>query len=910
MQTHQELGSKLRLFFIDETSPGSIFWLPHGTIVFNRMMEYIRYYYNLKGYHEVHGPTIYDKSLWETSGHWDKYRQNMFLLEQERYTEEKVDDTKESTKKYFGMKAMNCICGDSNISMVNNMSVKLIKMNDFNDNQVIGYNESDESLVPTKQHNFLSKGKKECIELLFSDGRKLICTPDHLISTPDGWITASNLVKDVSYVHMGVTPPLISFEENDSWNLNVKIRDDEIYNFSVGNKTSIERTLAFSRLCGLMITDGSISKVKARNTCYKCELYTGHEIDYKNVNDDINKILENECSGRFRKERNLWVSNIHAKLTRLFVHFVGYGNRMENESKFPNFILNDELPIDVLRQFLSGMFGGDGWAPVLNDNNFTEIYISLSKSKDKLDNLKEFMTKLISLLEKAGVPNCSLTGPYKNVKGTKYSYRVKVPMSSIVNFSKYIGFSYCCHKSQRLTVVSSYYSLKEHVIKQYKDFERTFLSIAGTIEKPNSELRKAYEETINLFQSKHILCKNVSIPSKKVLIHRIRNDIIPKNIGGHCFYSPKEYLKELNAEHCFNKGYAVERGHNPSIFKLKLIAKTLVGNKDVYDISVNEKIQSFLANGIVVHNCPSHCLMYTKINPSYRDLPLRLAEFGILHRNEASGSLNGLFRVRKFQQDDSHIFCALEHIEKEILEILKFVEHTYGLFGMKYKFYVSTRPENFIGDIDTWNQAEEILKKCVTDITGKSKINIKEGDGAFYGPKIDIALLDSKNRENQCGTVQLDFNLPSKERFNLQYMDKDQVKKTPIIIHRAILGSLERFIGIVLEHTQGKLPLWLSPRQVGITTVNKEFNPYALKIKNAIKSELPTVQVDFDPETTEDLRNQIKSFERLKCNVIITVGSEEVENDTVTMRMGKQRMTMALNEFIKTLKDMLNQYKM
>lgn len=309
-------------------------------------------------------------------------------------------------------------------------------------------------------------------------------------------------------------------------------------------------------------------------------------------------------------------------------------------------------------------------------------------------------------------------------------------------------------------------------------------------------------------------------------------------------------------------------------------------------------------------NCPSHCLIFDRMNPSYRDLPVRLAEFGVLHRNEASGSLNGLFRVRRFQQDDSHIFCAMEHIEKEISDILKFVEHTYNLFGMKFKFYVSTRPEKFIGEEETWNQAEEILKKCVKDATGKSKLNIKEGDGAFYGPKIDIALFDSKGRENQCGTVQLDFNLPSKDRFNLLYTDKDQQRKNPIIIHRAILGSLERFIGVILEHTQGKLPLWLSPRQVGITTVNKEFNSFALKIKNAIKSKLPNVQVDFDPETTEDLRNQIKTFEKLKCNIIVTVGKNELENESVTMRVGKQHMNMSLSDFLERLNDMLGEYKM
>jgi threonyl-tRNA synthetase len=161
----------------------------------------------------------------------------------------------------------------------------------------------------------------------------------------------------------------------------------------------------------------------------------------------------------------------------------------------------------------------------------------------------------------------------------------------------------------------------------------------------------------------------------------------------------------------------------------------------------------------------------------------------VLHRHEASGALNGLIRVRRFQQDDSHIFCTLDQIENEVLEVLNFVDHTYKLFGMKYKVYVSTRPDKYIGDIDTWNKAEEIIKKCVQS-SKSTKLNIKEGDGAFYGPKIDIALVDRKNRESQCGTIQLDFNLPASDRFNLLYKDSDQQMKHPIIIHRAVTSNI------------------------------------------------------------------------------------------------------------------------
>lgn len=387
------------------------------------------------------------------------------------------------------------------------------------------------------------------------------------------------------------------------------------------------------------------------------------------------------------------------------------------------------------------------------------------------------------------------------------------------------------------------------------------------------------------------------------------------------YYNLKDY-KEVIGPTIFDKSLWEISGHWDKYRENMFILEQERHTDDNVDETLDEKLDE-TTNETVAKiestkklfsmrpmNCPCHCLIFDRMNSSYRDLPVRLAEFGVLHRNEPSGSLNGLLRVRRFQQDDSHIFCAMEHIEKEISEILKFVEHTYTLFGLKFKTYISTRPEKFIGEEETWDKAEEILKKCVRNATGKTKLNIKEGDGAFYGPKIDIALFDSKGRENQCGTVQLDFNLPSKERFNLLYTDKDQQKKNPIIIHRAILGSLERFIGVILEHTQGKLPLWLSPRQVGITTVNKEFNAFALRIKNTIKSRLPTVQVDFDPDTTEDLRNQIKTLEKLKYNIIITLGKDELENESVTMRVGKQLLNMSIPDFLERLNDMMGEYKM
>jgi threonyl-tRNA synthetase len=224
-------------------------------------------------------------------------------------------------------------------------------------------------------------------------------------------------------------------------------------------------------------------------------------------------------------------------------------------------------------------------------------------------------------------------------------------------------------------------------------------------------------------------------------------------------------------------------------------------------------------------NCPGHCLIFKHRERSYRELPIHMADFGVLHRNEASGALTGLTRVRRFQQDDTHIFCTQDQITQEIAGLFDFLRAVYGKFGFTFKLKLSTRPEGFLGDIETWNRAEAKLTEALDQFTaeGGGEWELNPGDGAFYGPKIDITISDALKREFQCATIQLDFQLP--ERFNLKYRGPeggDDLAR-PVMIHRAILGSLERFIAIVTEHFGGKWPFWLSPRQVMVVPVAAPF---------------------------------------------------------------------------------------
>jgi len=277
-------------------------------------------------------------------------------------------------------------------------------------------------------------------------------------------------------------------------------------------------------------------------------------------------------------------------------------------------------------------------------------------------------------------------------------------------------------------------------------------------------------------------------------------------------------------------------------------------------------------------NCPSHVLIYKSKSRSYKELPLRIADFAPLHRNELSGTLAGLTRVRKMSQDDAHIFVAPEMIEEEIISVLDFTNFIYKkIFDFEYKVELSTRPEKFMGKIEDWSTAEESLKKA---LGGKGiKYEIKAGEGAFYGPKIDFHIKDALGRSWQLATIQLDFQLP--ERFDANYVGADNAKHRVIMIHRALLGSLERFIGILVEHYAGKLPLWLAPIQARILTVSDKYSDYANKIKEELEKNSIRAELD---DRTESVGYKVREAQAQKIPLILTVGEKEESKGTVAVR--------------------------
>jgi threonyl-tRNA synthetase len=306
--------------------------------------------------------------------------------------------------------------------------------------------------------------------------------------------------------------------------------------------------------------------------------------------------------------------------------------------------------------------------------------------------------------------------------------------------------------------------------------------------------------------------------------------------------------------------------------------------------------------GLKPMNCPNAMLVFNLKARSYRELPLRLAEFELLHRHERSGTLHGLFRVQAIHQDDAHIFLAEEQIEEECDRVLALVSRFYALFELGSRLRLGTRPVSFIGDLESWERAEAALRRILDRHVGPDGYVVAEGDGAFYGPKIDILMLDALGRSWQMGTVQIDFQLP--RRFACRYADRDGELKTPVVIHRAIYGSLERFLGILLEHTEGALPVWLAPIQARLIPIADAQVPFAQSVAGRLRGAGFRVEVD---DSRERMQAKIRAAQLQKVPFMLVVGNREVEADAVAVRLrtGVDLGVMAIDDFLAFARDLI-----
>ncbi|MBK1963468.1 threonine--tRNA ligase [Campylobacter novaezeelandiae] len=346
------------------------------------------------------------------------------------------------------------------------------------------------------------------------------------------------------------------------------------------------------------------------------------------------------------------------------------------------------------------------------------------------------------------------------------------------------------------------------------------------------------------------------------------------------------------------RGYEPVRG--PEL--LKADAWKISGHYDNYKENMYFTQIDEQEYGIKPMNCVGHIKVYQSEVRSYRDLPLKFFEYGVVHRHEKSGVLHGLLRVREFTQDDAHIFCMPSQIKEQVLEILNFVDKLMQLFNFSYEMEISTKPEKAIGDDEIWEIATKALKEALDE--QNLKYNIDEGGGAFYGPKIDIKITDALKRKWQCGTIQVDFNLPN--RFKLEYTNHENEKKQPVMLHRAILGSFERFIGILTEHCGGEFPFFIAPTAVGIIPISDNHKAYAKEIHKMLLE----LGVDSEIyEKNESLSKKIRTAEKQKLPMILVLGDDEVSKRNVALRdrRAKEQKNLSLNEFINLIKEKISE---
>ncbi|XP_062012377.1 threonine--tRNA ligase, mitochondrial 1-like [Rosa rugosa] len=377
-------------------------------------------------------------------------------------------------------------------------------------------------------------------------------------------------------------------------------------------------------------------------------------------------------------------------------------------------------------------------------------------------------------------------------------------------------------------------------------------------------------------------------------------------------YSPGSWFFTPNGARIYKKlmqfmeNEYLERGYQevitPNIFKMDLFEKSKHAGhykQNMFLLEIEKE-----EYGLKPMNCPGHCEEFRHRPRSYRELPLRMAEFGVLHRNEASGALDGLTRVRRFVQDDAHIFCRESQLKDELKGVLDFIKYTYDIFGLSLDVELSTRPESYHGERATWDKAEAILTEALNEFGKPWQIN--EGDGAFYGPKIDFGVCNALKKKFQCATIQLDFQLPDYEQFDLHYNSegKEGKRERPVMIHRAVFGSFERFFGILLEHYKGKWPFWLSPRQAIVCPVSEKSEAYALQVQERIRRAGYHIDVD---TSDRSVSKKVREAQVAQYNYVLVVGEKEAKIDQVSLRArdteDEDVTVMSIDDLLQFFKD-------
>lgn len=569
---------------------------------------------------------------------------------------------------------------------------------------------------------------------------------------------------------------------------------------------------------------------------------------------------------------------------------VDLDHRVQNDAHVEIITMADKRGLEVYRhstahlmaQAIKRIYGADkvrlGVGPVIEDGFYYDIDLDHSITPEDLEKIEEEMRKIVKEdlpIRRVEVSREEAEEIYRKV-GDPYKLELirDLPEGETISIYEQGEFFDLC-RGPHLPSTGK--------IKAFK-----LLSVAGAYwrgDSKNKMLQRIYGTAFEKQGQLEEYLKRLEEAKKRdhrKLGKELELFMFSDEAPGMPFYLPKgmvvrnlleQFSRELQTRH----GY--EEVRTPFMMNQRLWEQS--GHWDHYHENMYFSEVDDTRFAIKPMNCPGHMLIYKSKLHSYRDLPIRLSEYGQVHRHELSGALNGMMRVRTFCQDDAHLFVRPDQIEEEIGKIIELIDHMYSVFGFEYRIELSTRPENSMGSDELWNQAEQALEKVLKDRGIEYRLN--EGDGAFYGPKIDFHILDALKRSWQCATIQLDFQMP--EKFDLHYIGEDNQRHRPVVIHRAVYGSIDRFIGILIEHYAGAFPVWLAPVQAMVIPVSNQFDDYAVSVKEKLFEKGVRVEVDL---RNEKLGYKIREAQLKKIPYMLVIGERERNDGTISVRVRGQ----------------------
>lgn len=569
---------------------------------------------------------------------------------------------------------------------------------------------------------------------------------------------------------------------------------------------------------------------------------------------------------------------------------VDLDHRVQNDAHVEIITMADKRGLEVYRhstahlmaQAIKRIYGADkvrlGVGPVIEDGFYYDIDLDHSITPEDLEKIEEEMRKIVKEdlpIRRVEVSREEAEEIYRKV-GDPYKLELirDLPEGETISIYEQGEFFDLC-RGPHLPSTGK--------IKAFK-----LLSVAGAYwrgDSKNKMLQRIYGtafEKQGQLEEYLKLLEEAKKRDHRKLGKELELFMFSDEAPGMPFYLPKgmvvrnlleQFSRELQTRH----GY--EEVRTPFMMNQRLWEQS--GHWDHYHENMYFSEVDDTRFAIKPMNCPGHMLIYKSKLHSYRDLPIRLSEYGQVHRHELSGALNGMMRVRTFCQDDAHLFVRPDQIEEEIGKIIELIDHMYSVFGFEYRIELSTRPENSMGSDELWNQAEQALEKVLKDRGIEYRLN--EGDGAFYGPKIDFHILDALKRSWQCATIQLDFQMP--EKFDLHYIGEDNQRHRPVVIHRAVYGSIDRFIGILIEHYAGAFPVWLAPVQAMVIPVSNQFDDYAVSVKEKLFEKGVRVEVDL---RNEKLGYKIREAQLKKIPYMLVIGERERNDGTISVRVRGQ----------------------